>query len=323
MPDVASLPDLVCPSDHAPLSDAPPSDGASGLRCPECQREFPVERSVVRCMDASDEFYEGRYLNTINFVPRNERFWWSWPLWLINSGYVWKVRQHVPAGGIVVEVGCASGIAYYASRYSVVGVDLSFSSLAQVAGLYHRVVQADLVEGIPLPDGSVDAIVSSYVWEHIPPEIKPRALEECARILRPGGKLVFLYDVESDNPVYRRMKTRDPALYQEVLIDREGHLGWESADDNSGHFRAAGFHEIETRGKEKLFFSPMMYDKVKEWGGGLERLGDLGLKLTHGLVFQLYNAFIRAFDESIGRMLPRSWSRVAVSVCEKPAISKG
>jgi len=320
MLDAASLPDLVCPGDHAPLA---PAAGSSELHCPECRRAFPVERGVVRCLDASDEFYEGRYLNTIKFVPRNERFWWSWPLWLINSGYVWKVRQHVPAGGVVVEVGCASGIAYYPSRYAVVGVDLSFSSLAQVAELYHRVIQADLVEGIPMPDGSVDAIVSSYVWEHIPPESKPRALAECARILRPGGKLVFLYDVESENPVYRRMKTADPALYQEVLIDREGHLGWESADDNSAHFRAAGFREIETRGKEKLFFSPMMYDKVKQWGGGLERLGDLGLKLRSGPVFQLYNAFLRAFDESVGRVLPRSWSRVAVSVCEKPAAGTG
>lgn len=304
---------LVCPSDRTSLEADP--DG-SRWTCPGCGRAFPVEHGVVRCLEDSDEFYEGRYLNTIRFVPRSERLWWSWPLWLITCGYVWKVRQHVPAGSTLLEVGCASGIAYFPDRYRVVGLDLSLSSLARVAQIYDRCVQADLTAGVPLPDDSVDAIVSSFVWEHIPPEQKGTALAECARVLKPGGKLVFLYDVESENPTYRSMKRRDPALYREILIDREGHLGWESPAANRAHFEAAGFRLIESLGREKLFFSPMMYDKVGNWDGWLARAGTLGLHFSHGTRFQAYNAFLRGFDESVGRLLPDSWSRVAISVCE-------
>jgi SAM-dependent methyltransferase len=42
----------------------------------------------------------------------------------------------------------------------------------------------------PLAAGSVDAIVSSQVLEHLPPSAKRAFFAECARSLRPGGLLV-------------------------------------------------------------------------------------------------------------------------------------
>ena len=52
-------------------------------------------------------------------------------------------------------------------------------------------------------------MVSSYFWEHIPPEIKPGILKECQRILKPGGKLIFLYDVKTRKPADpRKFKKR-------------------------------------------------------------------------------------------------------------------
>ncbi|CAG0960099.1 putative S-adenosylmethionine-dependent methyltransferase/MSMEI_2290 [Myxococcaceae bacterium] len=45
-------------------------------------------------------------------------------------------------------------------------------------------------ESIPLPDGSVDAIVCEYVVEHLTHPVE--VLRESRRLLRPGGRFVFL-----------------------------------------------------------------------------------------------------------------------------------
>jgi hypothetical protein len=138
-------------------------------------------------------------------------------------------------------------------------------------------------------------------------------------VLRPGGKLVFLYDVACESPLFRRMQRRDPDLYREVWIDKEGHLGWETPERNLAAFAAAGFRVLEHCGKEKLLIAPAMFDKVQRWGGGLARLSRLGLRFRTGPAFHLYNAGLRLFDETLGRALPARWARVVVTVCEKPA----
>jgi SAM-dependent methyltransferase len=185
-------------------------------------------------------------------------------------------------------------------------------------GVYSASLQADVTQGVPLPDASLDAVISSFLWEHIRPRDKPRVLAELARVLRPGGKLVFMYDVESRHPLYRRMQRVDPALFREVLIDREGHLGWETPAANRAHFAAAGLRVLEQRGREKLLIGPAMYDKVREWPGSLRRLAQLGILFRFGVPFQLHNAATRVLDETLGRALPESWARIAVTVCERP-----
>jgi SAM-dependent methyltransferase len=307
-------PPLICPLDQTELTLGA---GPPAYECRRCGQSFPLEQGVVRFLPGADAFYEGRYLNTIRFVPRSERAPWSWPLWLIASGYVWAVRRHVRAGSFVLELGSGSGIAYLSRRYRAVGVDLSLASLARVAPLYAACLQADVTRSIPLPDGSLDAAISSFVWEHLRPEDKPRVLAELRRVLRPDGRLVFLYDVENRHPLYRRMQRRDPARYREVLIDREGHLGWETQEENARRFEEAGFELVEHRGMEKLLIAPAMYDKVGEWPGGFGALARLGLWFRFGGRFQFYNALVRVLDESVGRLLPRGWARVMLTVCRR------
>jgi SAM-dependent methyltransferase len=308
-------PELRCLVERAPLEAVP---GASALRCPRCGRSYPVERGVVRFLARTDPFYEGRCLDRVRYLPRSERGPWSWPLWLIGSGYVWAIRRHVPARSSVLELGCASGIAYLSHRYRMIGMDLSAASLAALEGVYAASLQADATQGIPLPDASLDAAISSFFWEHIRPGDKPRILAELVRVLRPGGKLVFMYDLDSDHPLYRRMKRIDPALFREVLIEREGHLGWEGAAANRAGFAAAGLRVLEQRGREKLLIGPAMYDKVREWPGALRRLARIGIRFRFGVPFQVHNAAMRVLDETLGLALPESWARIAVTVCERP-----
>jgi ubiquinone/menaquinone biosynthesis C-methylase UbiE len=44
---------------------------------------------------------------------------------------------------------------------------------------------------LPLEDGSVDVVVSSYCFHNMPDDEKLKALREAARVLRPGGRVVI------------------------------------------------------------------------------------------------------------------------------------
>jgi SAM-dependent methyltransferase len=73
-------------------------------------------------------------------------------------------------------------------RVSYVGVDYSRYQLDKAARLGYEFHQCDLGEGIPLPPASVDLVHAAEVIEHLyDPDL---LVEECARVLRPGGHLV-------------------------------------------------------------------------------------------------------------------------------------
>lgn len=102
------------------------------------------------------------------------------------------------AGLDVIELGC--GTAYVSARLArlgarPVGVDLTPAQLDTARryqerfGLSFPLIEAN-AEDVPLPDDSFDLAVSEYgacVW--CDPE---RWIPEAARLLRPGGRLVFL-----------------------------------------------------------------------------------------------------------------------------------
>ena len=104
---------------------------------------------------------------------------------------------NIQAGDTILDIGCGGGIdTILAARRTgpagkVVGLDFlpemlqRTASAAQQAGLDNVQTLYGEMEAIPLPDASMDLIISNGVINLSPR--KARVMAECARVLRPGG----------------------------------------------------------------------------------------------------------------------------------------
>ena len=129
-------------------------------------------------------------------------------------------------GGRVLEVGVGTGISLpqYAANTSVFGTDISEAMLRKakdrVSELHLKNVEDLAVmdaEKLEFPDNSFDVVMAQYVVTAVPnPEV---ALDEFARVLRPGGEMILLSRVSADGgtrhfieqllqPVVRRLGFR-------------------------------------------------------------------------------------------------------------------
>lgn len=96
----------------------------------------------------------------------------------------------------VLDLGCGDGLITSMVLSSVeVGLDPDNKALEQAfrRGVYGRLA-ALYIEEAPLPEESFSTVVSNSVLEHIP-QIDA-ALGAAARLLRPGGRLVFTVPTE-------------------------------------------------------------------------------------------------------------------------------
>lgn len=103
------------------------------------------------------------------------------------------------AGLRVLDIGSAWGfnvMALQRLRYRAVGLDLvidqfeSGQRIARVNDVAFDVLGADATE-LPFGDGQFDCITMVETFEHIYLEDRPRALAECGRVLKDGGRLVL------------------------------------------------------------------------------------------------------------------------------------
>lgn len=68
------------------------------------------------------------------------------------------------------------------------------------------VIRFDLQEGLPFEDGAFDAVYSSHMLEHLPRPLVLGFLEDCFRVLRPGGVIrLVVPDLEAICRLYVRI----------------------------------------------------------------------------------------------------------------------
>jgi SAM-dependent methyltransferase len=103
-----------------------------------------------------------------------------------------SLREALPPGGLVLDVGCGDGTlirALAAEGFAVAGVEISADlvSRARAGGLD---VRQGVAERLPFADASVDAIVCSVVMPYTDQRV---TLREFARVVRPGGVINATY----------------------------------------------------------------------------------------------------------------------------------
>jgi ubiquinone/menaquinone biosynthesis C-methylase UbiE len=112
-----------------------------------------------------------------------------------------EIRRRVPAGSRIVDMGSGLGqwVAFLAgSGYGAAGVDYSAPLIATARERHPELewIQGPM-EKVPLPDASVDAVISWGVIEH--DEAGPqRALAEFRRLIRPGGHVFVTVPIDTE-----------------------------------------------------------------------------------------------------------------------------
>jgi arsenite methyltransferase len=105
----------------------------------------------------------------------------------------------IEEGATALDVGCGAGTDLLIAAQMVgpsgrvIGVDMTPSMLARASasasemGLSNVELHQSLVESLPLPDESVDVVISNGVIDLVPD--KDAVFAEIDRVLRPGGRL--------------------------------------------------------------------------------------------------------------------------------------
>jgi demethylmenaquinone methyltransferase/2-methoxy-6-polyprenyl-1,4-benzoquinol methylase len=118
----------------------------------------------------------------------------------------WRRRAvralHLDSGSLVVDLGCGTGdLCRVLGRAGLraVGVDMAAGMLA-MAHTAAPLVRADALR-LPLADASVDGAVSGFALRNVV-DIAA-CFREAARVIRPGGRAVFLEVSEPPRPIVR------------------------------------------------------------------------------------------------------------------------
>lgn len=119
-----------------------------------------------------------------------------------RPGYPEPVVDWLLAGGRrdVLDLGAGTGKltrSLVGRAEHVTAVDPSHRMLAQLREAVPGVTTLlGTAEAIPLPDGSVDAVVVGQAWHWVDPD---RAVPEVARVLRPGGVLGLVWNTRDES----------------------------------------------------------------------------------------------------------------------------
>ena len=221
----------------------------------------PLPEHVRRNRVAWDEWapdFVGNGEVSWRLAPGEEK----WGIWDIPEAELHLLPDDLE-GKDTIELGCGTGYvsAWLARRGArPVGIDNSEAQLATARRLQaEHGIDFPLIHGnaerIPFPDESFDLVISEYgasIWADM-----RRWVPEAARVLRPGGRLIFLVN---GLLLMLAMPDEERAATNELLRPQRGLHKLEWKDDNSVNFHLSHGEWI---------------DLLRETGFDVERLAEL------------------------------------------------
>jgi 2-polyprenyl-3-methyl-5-hydroxy-6-metoxy-1,4-benzoquinol methylase len=149
--------------------------------------------------------------------------------------YRYAFASRFVSGKRVLDIACGEGYGAAALQKAgaahVIGVDISESVCLHARSKYGLDARPGPAEQIPLADGSVDVIVSFETIEHVPDT--SRFLDECVRVLVPGGRLLIS---TPNKGIYRHLRpAQNPYHCSEMTAE-------EFATALRSRFRDASFY---------------------------------------------------------------------------------
>lgn len=158
----------------------------------------------------------------------------------------------IQPGETVLDLGSGGGIDCFIAAKKVgntgqvIGVDMTPDMLSKAGndaikyGYKNIGFRLGEIENLPVPDDSVDVIISNCVINLSPD--KPRAFAEAFRVLKPGGRLA-VSDMVATSPLPEKIK-KDLSLYVGCIA------GAVYIDDLKKILKEAGFYEIKIHIKD-------------------------------------------------------------------------
>jgi arsenite methyltransferase len=170
--------------DREELRQAIRDEYAAVARTPQQGFHFHTGRPLARLLDYDDAWLDGISEDSLASFA--------------GTGNPFRLGPLLP-GERVVDVGCGAGLdSLIAARMvgaegHVIGVDMTHDMLAKAriaaaeAGCARVTFHQGYAEALPVPDGWADVVISNGVLNLMPD--KAAALNEMARVLKPGGRL--------------------------------------------------------------------------------------------------------------------------------------
>ncbi|MCU0567419.1 MAG: methyltransferase domain-containing protein [Oculatellaceae cyanobacterium Prado106] len=154
---------------------------------------------------------------------------------------------------LLLDIACGTGrtLRFLRGAFpdaSLYGVDLSPAYLrkanqllSEIPGTLPQLLQAN-AEDLPYRDNYFHGVSSVFMFHELPPEARQRVIEECYRVLQPGGIFVICDSMqEEDSPEFAPMMRNFPAMFHEPYYRHY-------IQDNLGdRLQQAGFATVETK----------------------------------------------------------------------------
>jgi ubiquinone/menaquinone biosynthesis C-methylase UbiE len=138
----------------------------------------------------------------------------------IYAEYKLNVHKRMHDNQIIVDIGGGkkSPIAEFKNEYNnltLIAIDISDDELEANVGVDKKIV-ADVTQKIPLPDESIDMIISSSVLEHL--KGQEEFVKNASKLLKSNGKSYFIHVFPSKFALFALLNQLLPTSFSKKLV---------------------------------------------------------------------------------------------------------